>query len=114
MLLSSLSLSCAQVKIKDQAWWADIGDEGAIELHTLSPEQKDISKSDWDKMRFGMLCTTTDVFSENKKNILKLCEDNPRCTIETKTALKKFLKDVEALEKLMAEYQLEMENQDHE
>jgi hypothetical protein len=108
LILLGLSLSaCAHVEIKDQPWWADIGELGALEFHTLTPEEKEIPKSEWDKKRVGMVCTTTDIFSENKKNILKLCTDNPRCTFEQKKALQKFIKDMEHLDAMLAELRLE-------
>jgi len=85
------------VTIKDHTYFADMGDLGALEFHTFSPEEKDISKPEWDKKRFGMVCSSTDVFSENKANILKLCYDNPRCTVEQAQALENFFTKIEGL-----------------
>jgi len=73
------------VEIKDGEWCGDMGEDGAACFHTLSPDQRDIPKPEWDKERFGMICTRAENFANWKASILKLCEKKKnRCSFEFK------------------------------
>jgi len=78
-----ITTSCGDVNIKDEVWYADKGLLGAVELHTLTNDMKDIPKLDWDNMRFGMLCTSTDTFAEIKSELETLCSYGDDCTYDT-------------------------------
>lgn len=86
MLLSS----CARVKISDGEFCGDLGSDGATCFKTLSGETRDISPSDWDEERFGMVCSDSGTFAEWKAAIKKLCAYSRRCTYEDKKSIENF------------------------
>lgn len=92
-ILSALILlsSCAKIKISDSEWCGDAGPLGAFCFNTLSDKSRDIAKEDWDKERFGMICTKSENFAEWKASLLKLCKDSKICSMEV-------IKTVEALD----------------
>ena len=77
--LTLVSCQHAKVEVRDQAWFVDKGELGALELHTMVDTKQKITKADWDNMRFGMLCTTPQTFGEIKKTIEKLCSYYKYC-----------------------------------
>lgn len=91
-----LSSSCA-VPIKNERWYGDVGPKGAIWFETLSELSGSVSKEDWDQMRIGMACTTTDVVGEIKAEIEKLCSKT-QCDYEkVEEALGKFARDLDSM-----------------
>lgn len=85
--LLSLLLSGCAVKVKNERWYGDLGNQGAVYFETLSNSTGAISKPEWDAMRVGMACTSTDTLAEIKKEIEQLCSATP-CNYE---AVKKIL-----------------------
>lgn len=64
-------------------WCADAGSLGAMCITSISGKEREIAKAEWDKARFGWLCTSPESFAEIKKVILKFCESNKkRCELE--------------------------------
>ncbi len=94
-----LSTSGCDIVVKDIAWMVDMGPLGAVEIHTLSDVERNVPKAQWDKERFGMLCTSSDNFAEQKKLILKLCEESKSCKFEDQKKVKKFFDHVEKVSK---------------
>ncbi len=72
-----------------------MGAEGASCFHTLSDEQRDVAKADWDKERFGQICETTDVFTNWKTAIDQLCQKTGACTYDQKKGLEDFYSRVQ-------------------
>jgi hypothetical protein len=98
--ISLLLLSCSQVKIKDSEWCGDAGPYGASCFKTLSDNSRDIEKEEWDKERFGMICTKAENFAEWKIAILKLCKmAGRRCKYDVKQKVIRFNEKVEAFSK---------------
>jgi hypothetical protein len=67
-----------------------MGQRGASCFHTISPSERDLNKEEWDRERFGMVCTKSENFSSWQKAILKLCDTSNICNyevIETLNAL---------------------------
>ena len=89
--------SCAKVEIHDSEWCGDLGDEGAVCYHTLTPETREIPKADWDVERFGQLCTSAQSFAEWKETIAKLCSASKRCSYEQKEMIFQFFRNLDAL-----------------
>ena len=61
-----------------------MGSLGASCFHTLSDDTRDLSKEEWDSLRFGMVCTEAENFAEWKAALLKFCESTKKCTFEVK------------------------------
>lgn len=79
--LALLSLSCT-VPIKNNRFYADAGPDGAFWFQSLSKGQGKLSKADWDKQRFGMICENTEVFANLKEAVDTLCQNTNACTYE--------------------------------
>lgn len=99
LLLLVLTLSCAKVAVKNTEWCGDMGEFGAACFNTQNKDERSMNKAEWDTERFGMLCTTPESFAHWKAVILKLCDEEKRCTYEEKKALNKFLARVEKFQK---------------
>lgn len=80
ILLSTLLASCGTVTIKNNEWCGDFGVGGASCFHQQGnqPVQR-LSKEEWDKKRFGWLCTSPTSFADMKATILKLCKAYKKC-----------------------------------
>lgn len=81
-----------------------MGDLGASCFKTHSDEQRDLSKEDWDRARFGQLCTGADVFANYKTALEKLCYITKSCTIEEKKILKNLGTKIETFNKDSNDY----------
>ncbi len=91
MLVSSLgllALSC-NIEISDQEWCIDLGPLGANCFHTQSEQERELTKAQWDKERFGMFCTKSDNLAETIKTQLKLCNRTRACKKEIVKILKR-------------------------
>lgn len=73
--------SCARplanipVPIKDMVLFVDKGDAGAVSFNFLTPGENHYSKSDWDSLRFGMVCESPEAFGNIKAELEKLCSE---------------------------------------
>lgn len=90
VILSGFSNSCSNVMIKNAEWCGDAGSLGALCFHTLSDDEREMTKEQWDAERFGMICTKSENFAEWKTAILKLCRKNPICTYEMTREVRAF------------------------
>jgi hypothetical protein len=53
-------------------------------------ETRDLTKAEWDSLRFGMVCTKADTFADWKSVIEKLCSKTGICDYQTKAVLSAF------------------------
>lgn len=103
-LLALFLTSCAnQVPIKNSRWFADVGSQGAIWADTLTTDQGSVAQPQWDDMRFGMLCTEASTYADWKAVIEKLCSVSNVCTYEIKTQLQLIFKNMDFLNKGVAD-----------
>lgn len=72
-----------------------MGDSGAACFHTLTSESRDLAKIDWDKERFGMVCTKAQNFAEMKAAVEKLCHKSKLCTYEDRQLMRAFFERVD-------------------
>ena len=89
LLVTSLSLlpsSCAHVVVQNAEWCGDMGDAGASCFNTLSDNSRDLTKSEWDAIRFGQVCTSKESITNWKTAILKLCKYSNICTFDSGVA----------------------------
>lgn len=88
-VLSSLP-SCRSVRVSNTEWCGDMGRLGASCFHTLTDHEREISPSDWESYRFGMICATAEDFAEIKKSLLKLCASTRKCKYDTRIKIQNF------------------------
>lgn len=88
--MALLLSSCAQVPIKDQEWFGDEGSLGAHAFHTLTNDERQVSKDEWDNLRFGMVCSKAESLADTKAVIEKLCSEANNCTYEVQQAITAF------------------------
>lgn len=82
LTVASLLNSCAVVQIKDEIIYGDKGSLGAHYVHTLSDEKGDIPKSQWDDLRFGMLCWSSTAYGDWKAVIEQECSLAKNCNYQ--------------------------------
>ena len=87
-----MGASCA-VEIKDQEWCGDMGERGAECFHTLTQDKRTLTKTEWDEIRFGQVCSAASNFADIKANLEKLCHETQDCKYIKAT--EQFLKKVE-------------------
>lgn len=68
-----LSLAACSVPIKEETFYTDAGDQGAIISHFFSTDSSVIGKSAWDSVREGMTCMGPDAIGDLKAEIEQLC-----------------------------------------
>lgn len=68
---------------------ADIGRDGAVCSHTLNGPERDISRRQWDRERFGQFCMMPESFAKYQKFIERACQNN-KCVREAYEELMKF------------------------
>jgi hypothetical protein len=92
MLLLPLSIgqACTSVQIKDAEACSDFGVNGAHCDWLFHSEPRDLPFEDWDKERFGMICTKASNFVDWQADIQKLCSISHRCTREDQAMLENF------------------------
>lgn len=85
------------VKIKNERWYGDMGNQGAIYFETLTNVTGTLDKPAWDALRVGMACTSTDALAEIKREIEQLCSATS-CDYEKVSAvLGKFQQHLEGI-----------------
>lgn len=81
-----------------------MGDLGASCFMTHSDGSRDLSKEEWDKARFGQVCTEAENFTNLKTAIQKLCYLTKKCTVEEKKILKALETKIETFNKGANDY----------
>jgi len=94
--------SCGSVKISDSEFCGDMGSEGAQCFNLLSDKERRILLPEWEKERFGMICTKADAFIEWKSAILKLCGLTKRCKYDVIQNVIQFEEKILDFNKLVA------------
>lgn len=82
-----LCSGCGHVAIKDAQVCADMGSQGATCDNIFTSAPIDFGKSDWDDMRFGMFCMSSDAFGDIKQEIESLCSVSGKCDYPTMQAV---------------------------
>jgi len=96
VILLSFLPSCAKVTVKNTEWCGDLGEYGASCFNTLDDDERDIPKKEWDEIRYGMLCTKAEYYSDWKSTIEKLCKlAKSRCTYDDKKKVFIFSQKIE-------------------
>lgn len=81
-----------------------MGELGASCFKTHTEETRELSKAEWDKERFGQLCTPAESFTNFKTAIEKLCYMTKKCTFEEKKILKSMERKIESFNKGANDY----------
>lgn len=87
---------CDQVKITDEIWYGNKGMVGAVEFHTLTTGQKNLSFEDWMKLLKDqpMVCTSVNTFGDVKAAFEKLCSVCNCCSYDTTKAAETFFSNI--------------------
>ena len=86
LLFISLASCATTVTVYDKLVCGDLDRFGAHCAHTLTNEQRDIPKAQWDKIRVGWLCTDSTGYNDTETAIDQLCAENP-CDYETRQTI---------------------------
>ncbi len=96
IILSSFVLSACSLEVPNVNWYRDKGPLGARMTNTVSGESKDISKPEWDEIRFGMFCTDEMSFAKYQKFIEDACAMTKKCHVkDVNKALKEIEKNIQ-------------------
>lgn len=100
-LFAVLSLSCSpKVEVYDKEVCADLGAEGARCTHTLVDQARDVTKAEWDTIRFGMLCMDSRGFTDTETIIDQICQSGfAQCDYKARERIKEILDRLLALKK---------------
>lgn len=90
-------ISGCGVQIKNERWYGDLGQNGAVYFETLTTATGSVPKPEWDAMRVGMACTSTDTLSDIKREIEQLCSATSCDYEKVHSVLKKFQANLERL-----------------
>lgn len=90
VVITLLTTSCSRVQLVDGEWCGDMGPLGAACFYTVTDQEREIPKKEWDEERFGMICTKAENFAAWKANIEKLCYETRACSKEVKKKVDTF------------------------
>lgn len=87
---------CGSVEVHDAVWYGNKGELGAVEFHTLTTDEFEIDKTDWDTVLASkpLVCTSVETFGDVKIAIEQLCSVCNCCTYDTKAAIDQFFSHV--------------------
>jgi hypothetical protein len=88
------SFGCATYKVYNKEVCGDLGPYGAHCNQTLKEKTRDIPKAQWDKDRVGMLCMSSQGFTDTETVIEQMCAENPKCTYHERIEIEKAVKRV--------------------
>jgi hypothetical protein len=88
--MTALLLTSCAVEIKNERWYGDEGQAGAVWFETLTPAKGKVDKADWDALRLGMACTTVETLAEIKREIEQLCSQTNCNYVQVSAILGKF------------------------
>ncbi len=83
--------------MKDENFYLDVGDQGAIEVHFLSTGSTLISKAQWDSIREGMFCMSAEAIGDFKSEIEQLCQETS-CDQQAQFNIKQAFDHIESAE----------------
>lgn len=84
-------LNCGMVTIRNNKFYADAGPIGAYWFMSISSDNGQITKLEWDEARMGMVCETPQVFADLKADLETLCQNNQnQCSYEDVSAANTF------------------------
>jgi len=78
----------------DKEVCGDLGKYGAHCAHTLTDETRDIPKQEWDRVRIGYLCVSSEGFNDTETALDQLCQTTNLCNYETREQLREALRRV--------------------
>lgn len=73
MALLSLAICSCAVEVKEETFYTDAGDNGAIISHFYSSDSSVMGKAAWDSVREGMTCMGPQAIGDIKSEIEDLC-----------------------------------------
>nr|BDT27309.1 hypothetical protein BHI3_07750 [Bacteriovorax sp. HI3] len=82
--------SCSRIPVKNSEWFLDLGDLGADSFWIFEGKERELSKEEWDKERYGMFCTLSDNYTNMVTAIETFCRQYNVCEKEFKKKLNNF------------------------
>lgn len=82
IILLSFALGACSLSVPDADWYRDKGTLGARKTNTITGIGEDISKEEWDEIRFGMFCTSEENFGKYQKFIEDACAITKKCKVQ--------------------------------
>lgn len=97
--------SCGQVTVKDEVMYGNKGMIGAVEFHTLTTGQKDISFEAWMQAlkTEPMICTSINAFGDVKEELEQLCSVCNCCAADMTKAIDQFFDNMTQAQQRMKE-----------
>lgn len=87
---------CDQVPIEDEIWYGNKGMLGAVEFHTFTKDQRNVSFEEWMKTlrENALICTSVKSFGDVKKELEQLCSVCNCCNADMTKAVDQFYTNV--------------------
>lgn len=106
MLLTELSFiltallllsGCGTVEIKDEIFYGNKGMMGAVEFHTFTTEQRNVSFEEWMKMLKSkpLICSSVSTFGDAKKFYETVCSVCNCCQVDTTAKAEEFFDNIQ-------------------
>lgn len=105
LLLSGLFclvlVGCSGVTIENHEWCVIAGNDGAYCFHTISEEERELTKSEWDAVSPGWIAGSPEAFGNLKTVVEQLCSDpKTNCSYEKIERMNKVLEKVKEIQGL--------------
>jgi hypothetical protein len=88
---------CSNVTVKDEIFYGNKGMQGAVEFHSMTPGQKNLTFEQWMQLirTQPLVCSSVEAYGDMKTAFEQICSVCNCCTPDTKTAVETFFSKVE-------------------
>lgn len=95
LVLTFLS-SCGTVALRDELFYGNKGMLGAVEFHSLTTEQKDISFENWMQLLRNnpLICSSVSTFGDIKTFYEQVCSVCNCCSADTSAKAEEFFNNI--------------------
>lgn len=92
--------ACGNVTIKDEIFYGNKGMLGAVEFHTFTSDQRQVSFEEWMKLlkKKPLICSSVDTFGDIKKFMEQVCSVCNCCQADTKAKADEFFENIKKAE----------------
>jgi len=87
-LFTAALSGCSSITVYNRRVYGDLGKYGAHWAETLTDKKGDLTKEEWDKVRVGMLCMSSEAYTDAETAIDQACVQL-NCDYKTRESLQR-------------------------
>jgi len=96
-IIGYLLTSCGTIPVYNARIYGDLGENGSHYAETLTDKTGDLKKDDWDKLRVGMLCMSSQSFNDLTTAIDQFCTAYNVCDYQSREDLQQVVRRIKRI-----------------